>query len=299
MTVDQLESVILHGGSVRVPFVQKALEDVVGTDKIAKTVNADEAAVMGIRSLKHKANIGAIFRGAQLNSQFKVKDIRPKDYSTYPITIISNATIDNSKGTSQILFPRRTKLGNSKTLSFKTKEDVSFSVQYTSDADLPDDISRSILTANITGVAEKIENLKGILECHDPTVKVNIKLSDSGLVEVLHSEVQCELREKKNLADKFKGLFGAGKDKEYKAEEQVTTLANEVDFRSFLKRPSLNLRRLQMLPNPQLPLTILKRCVTRSLRCESPSLITLLCLSHQSKNLHPKNCITPLPYVLM
>jgi len=48
VTIDKLESVILHGGSVRVPFVQKALEDVVGNDKIAKTVNADEAAVMGI-----------------------------------------------------------------------------------------------------------------------------------------------------------------------------------------------------------------------------------------------------------
>jgi len=52
MTMDQLESVILHGGSVRVPFVQKALEDVVGTDKLAKTVNADEAAVMGRTFLK-------------------------------------------------------------------------------------------------------------------------------------------------------------------------------------------------------------------------------------------------------
>lgn len=52
MTLDQIESVILHGGSVRVPFVQKALEDVAGADKIAKTVNADEAAVMGIISLK-------------------------------------------------------------------------------------------------------------------------------------------------------------------------------------------------------------------------------------------------------
>jgi len=48
MTLEQIDSVILHGGSVRVPFVQKALEDLVGTDKIAKTVNQDEAAVMGI-----------------------------------------------------------------------------------------------------------------------------------------------------------------------------------------------------------------------------------------------------------
>ena len=48
VTLEQLESVILHGGSVRVPFVQKALEDVVGASKLAKTVNADEAAVMGM-----------------------------------------------------------------------------------------------------------------------------------------------------------------------------------------------------------------------------------------------------------
>lgn len=97
LTVNQLESVILHGGSVRVPFVQKALEDVVGTGKVAKSVNADEAAVMGIFPA-HSANIGAIFRGAQLNTQFRVKDIRLKDFSTYPINIISNATLEDSKG---------------------------------------------------------------------------------------------------------------------------------------------------------------------------------------------------------
>ena len=34
--------------------------------------------------------------------------------------------------------------------------------------------------------------------------------------------MQCEIREKKNLADKFKGLFGGGgKDKETKDEDQV------------------------------------------------------------------------------
>jgi hypoxia up-regulated 1 len=48
ITMEQIESVILHGGSVRVPFVQKALEDLVGANKLAKTVNQDEAAVMGI-----------------------------------------------------------------------------------------------------------------------------------------------------------------------------------------------------------------------------------------------------------
>jgi hypothetical protein len=97
-------------------------------------------------------------------------------------------------------------------------------VGYAPDADLPRDIASTILSANITGVAEKIEKLKGIHECHDPTVKVNIKLTDSGLVEVLNSEVQCELRETFNLADKFMGFFAGPKDKEEKDQDQVGTL---------------------------------------------------------------------------
>src|ERR1700738_1240670 len=166
------------------------------------------------RPLPFLLNLGAIFRGAQLNNQFRVKNIRPKDYSTYSINIISNATLDSSKDTPVTLFPRRTKLGNTKTLTFKTSEDISFNILYSPDSDLPSDISPSILDAKITGVPEKIEKLKGTNECHDPTVKVSIKLTDAGLIEVLHSEVQCEIREKKNLADKFKGLFGGGKEKE-------------------------------------------------------------------------------------
>jgi hypoxia up-regulated 1 len=210
VTIEQLGSVILHGGSVRVPFVQKAIEDKVGSNKVAKTVNADEAAVMG-----------AIFRGAQLNNQFRVKDIRSKDRSIYDIEIATNATVA-SKDAPTVLFPHHTKLGYTKTLAFKTSEDVHFTISYSSDADLPNDISRILLDGHISGVADKIEKLKGTNECHDPTVKVSLKLTDGGLVEVLHSEIQCEIREKKNLADKFKGIFGGGgKDKEDKEDQIV------------------------------------------------------------------------------
>jgi hypoxia up-regulated 1 len=44
---DDIESVILIGGSSRVPMVQAAVAAVVGEEKIAKNVNADEAAVLG------------------------------------------------------------------------------------------------------------------------------------------------------------------------------------------------------------------------------------------------------------
>jgi hypothetical protein len=162
---------------------------------------------------------GAIFRGAQLNNQFRVKDMRPKDYSTYPVIITSTATLNDSKDISHTLFPIRTKLGNSKTLAFKTDNDFSFTVSYAPDFTLPSDIATDLIQADITGVAEKIEKLKGTNECHDPSVKVTFKLTDAGIVEIAHGEVQCEIREKKNLADKFMGLFG-GKDKET-PEEQI------------------------------------------------------------------------------
>ena len=167
-----------------------------------------------------------------MNNQFRVRDIRSKDYSTYPIIITSNVTLHDSKGLSPRLplsltfvgaaiFPRHTKLGNTKTLAFKTSSDISFTVSYPPDVILPPDISPVLLRANITGVPDKIEKLKGTHECHDPTVKVNIKLVDAGLIEVVSSEAQCELHEKKNIADKFMGFFGGGKDSETATEEQA------------------------------------------------------------------------------
>lgn len=139
----------------------------------------------------------------------------------------ANATIDGLSGT--VLFPARTKLGYTKSLLFKTSNDVFFKLGYPPYVNnLPSDISPIILSGNITGVPEKIEKLKGTNECHDPTVKVNIKLTDSGLVSVLHSDVTCEIREKKNLADKFKGLFGGGKSTDDEGEEQVFPLPAEM-----------------------------------------------------------------------
>ena len=187
--------------------------------------------------------MGAIFRGAQLNNQFRVKDIRSKDYSTYPILIETSASLETGKGIptlkyvltyivgSKTLFPVWTKLGNSKSLSFKTSEDFTLLLSYPSSVQFPADITRTLLSANVVGVAEKIEKLKGTNECDDQIVKVNFKLSDAGIVEIVSGEVQCELREKKNLADKLMGIFGGGKDKG-KEEEQVVFKADELSTSS-------------------------------------------------------------------
>ena len=66
LTLADLESVILHGGAVRTPFVQKQLEGTIqDAEKIRTNVNSDEAAVFG-----------AAFKAAAISPSFRVKEIR-------------------------------------------------------------------------------------------------------------------------------------------------------------------------------------------------------------------------------
>lgn len=78
--LSSVESVILVGGSSRVPLVQKAVADKVGEDKIAKNVNADEAAVLG-----------AALYGAGITRGFRTKDIRVQDLTPFGIDVAHEA----------------------------------------------------------------------------------------------------------------------------------------------------------------------------------------------------------------
>lgn len=72
---DDLDSIILHGGLTRTPFVQNRLEARVGNPgKIRSSVNADESAAFG-----------AAFRGAGLSPSFRVKEIRSREGTPYNI----------------------------------------------------------------------------------------------------------------------------------------------------------------------------------------------------------------------
>lgn len=80
LTLADIESVIFVGGSSRVPVVQRAIADKVGEDKIAKNVNADEAAVLG-----------AALYGAGITRGFRTKDIRVQDLTPFGIDMAYEA----------------------------------------------------------------------------------------------------------------------------------------------------------------------------------------------------------------
>ncbi|KAI8813136.1 Hsp70 protein-domain-containing protein [Cladochytrium replicatum] len=201
LKVSDINSVVLVGGSVRVPKVQEYITKLVGEDKIAKNVNGDEAAVLG-----------AGFRAASLSKQFRVREIRVKDIHELPIEVVYNTEVNEATGASKkvntLLFGEKTALGSKKLMNFKRETDFSF--------DLVDKSDRSVLmTTSVTGVTAAIEKYKGQYS-KPPKVKAFIELTEAGVVSVDDAHLHIELdKPEGSLKDNIMAFFGGGKkDKE-------------------------------------------------------------------------------------
>ncbi|KAK4238829.1 putative heat shock protein family 70 protein [Achaetomium macrosporum] len=202
-----LDSVILHGGASRTPFVQKELEKVVGgADKIRTNVNSDEAAVFG-----------AGFRAAELSPSFRVKEIRVAEGAAYPAGM--KWKTDEGKEKHQRLWTATSHLGAAaKEVTFTNRED--FTVTFyqtvpapTSDAGSVDAETKILTPKNLTAsVAELVEKHK--CEKGDIRLKMGARLaSENGEVDVTKVTVECEAEavEKEGFVDGVKNLFGFGK----------------------------------------------------------------------------------------
>ncbi len=205
ISLDELGSIILHGGAVRTPFVQKQLEAIAkDSDKIRTNVNADEAAVFG-----------AAFKAAATSPSFRVKEIRAAESAVYPVSV--SWTIDG-KDKHQKLFVPTSQVGTEKQVSVKATEDFSFSLsqQVASDAsDLPVSVLR---TQNLTESVKSLSSKFGCEPSHMST-KFAIRLSPAdGLPEVVGGSVSCEVLgesepKKGGVVEGVKDLFGFGSKK--------------------------------------------------------------------------------------
>ncbi|GAB7361890.1 hypothetical protein MBLNU230_g1928t1 [Neophaeotheca triangularis] len=211
LTMNDINSVVLHGGAIRTPFVQKKLEALVGDNaKLRTNVNADESAVFG-----------AAFKGAGLSPSFRVKEIRDSDIVGYATGMTFT---DGSKDRRQVLFSPTSPVGSgaaTKQVAFKDKDDFSFGLfQVVGDVDRP--VSR-VQTTNLTdGVAQLKEKFG--CEKDDISTKFSIKLSNiNGLPEVLSGSVSCEVEgsgKAGGMMDSAKDWLGFGKKKDQEAEDE-------------------------------------------------------------------------------
>ena len=206
LELKDIDSVILHGGAVRTPFVQTALEAIVGdTAKLKSNVNADEAAVFG-----------AAFKAAKLSPSFRVKEIRDIDAATYPVAMV---WATGEKERKQGVFLATSQIGNVKHVPIKMLDDFTFSLTQTITGLGSDDaVVKPVVQIDITNLTATVSELEKSYSCSrtNITTMLDIQLDPvNGLPELVKAYSSCEsaVAEKKGgVMDGVKGLFGFGKD---------------------------------------------------------------------------------------
>lgn len=199
LSAEGVESVILHGGAGRVPFVQRSLLDVVREEQLARNVNADEAAV-----------IGAVFRGAGLSGRFRVKEVTITDRSLFPVDVdVAGQGFSNA-------LPSSTPFTTSVNLTLPKKITDSFEVafRYGKHELLPaGNAGKPLSSVKVEGLEEAVNALKKQYTC-TPLPVVAARIDASGYAGIDTPYVYCEGEEKaEGVADKLKGWFGgSGED---------------------------------------------------------------------------------------
>ncbi|KAI1269878.1 actin-like ATPase domain-containing protein [Xylariaceae sp. FL1019] len=235
--IKQLDSIILHGGASRTPFVQKKLESLAGSDKLRSNVNSDEAAVFG-----------AGFRAAELSPSFRVKEIRVSERVSYPIGVKwmeSETSSSQARLWTQISPPDLVH----KEATFTNREDFSaqFYQQIPTAVGLNYAEFKQLTTKNLTDTVASLIEKHGCTEA-DIQFKVNLRMgAESGDIEIVNATAQCETEtaEKAGVMDGVKNLFGFGKNKDQKplegeeeSNESSTTTSPSSKAKSSAKQSS-------------------------------------------------------------
>ncbi|CAK7275531.1 lumenal Hsp70 protein [Sporothrix epigloea] len=206
LAVNDLDSLILHGGATRTPFVQRQLEHIFGgSSKLRTNVNSDEAAVLG-----------AGFRAAELSPSFRVKEIHVREGAAYGVLVkpMSSAVTIAER---QLWVPT-SHIGPNSAMQLQFDGDelkselvLGFYQQVSGSS-----IDKKFATRNLT---ETVNLLIENLACEPSSVRFTVEAhlsAETGEVEVTEAVATCESEgaNKESLMDGVKNLLGFGKNKE-------------------------------------------------------------------------------------
>jgi hypoxia up-regulated 1 len=200
LSFKDLDSVILHGGAIRTPFVQKKLESMTGKNtEVRGNVNSDESAAFG-----------AAFKAAGLSPSFRVKEIRGIEAATYPAGIKYPS---DGKERSQKLFVPTSLAGSAKEITIKNLEDFAFGIFQTVGS-----VDRPVTEVHTQNLTASVEALTSKFGCSKDEISTKLKLRISpidSIPEIVAASVSCETEGGKaaGLGDSVKGLFGFGSKK--------------------------------------------------------------------------------------
>ena len=222
LSAADLDSIILHGGAIRTPFIQKRLETLAGdASKLRSNVNSDEAAAFG-----------AAFKAARLSPSFRVKDIRDYDAAIYP-TWMQYQKGKESKTSQQKIFSASSYTGATKVVTLPKLDNFEIYLfqKRPTDPGSPYEAGDKGSTGtrfqsqNLTDSVAKLVKDKG---CKKEEIKTQITVRLDpvwGRPEVVSGSVSCEVEvvEKKGVLGDVKDFLGLGKKDQKVLEESSSS----------------------------------------------------------------------------
>lgn len=221
-----LDAVVPFGGASRIPRVQSELCNALGIPTLNKSINTDEAAVMG-----------SVFFAASLSSTFRVRKLEFEDVYTRVITAEiekegSSGGFLSGKGkrtTQKVdIFPQGVaKMPSKKTLSLNRDKDFELEIYLGLDTSGKSRYSERTLYAkiNVSGVADVLKKLKDSSKAKNVTPRValtfhvdrsgfiRIGTAESSVDETVVVEREVEIEEETNKTAKGKGNDGKNEKK--------------------------------------------------------------------------------------
>uniref|UniRef100_A0A3Q3G526 Hypoxia up-regulated protein 1 n=1 Tax=Labrus bergylta TaxID=56723 RepID=A0A3Q3G526_9LABR len=215
MKLDEIEQVILVGGSTRVPKVQEVLLKAVGKEELGKNINADEAAAMG-----------AVYQAAALSKAFKVKPFLVREAAVFPIQVeftreSEEEGVKTLKHNKRILFQRMAPYPQRKVITFnRYSDDFAFDINYgdlsfLSQEEISVFGSLNLTTVKLSGVGSSFQKHT---DAESKGIKAHFNMDESGvlLLDRVESVFETIVEEKEEestltkLGNTISTLFGGG-----------------------------------------------------------------------------------------
>jgi len=222
---EEVKSVILVGGSTRIPRVQDELMKTTQKTELGKNLNTDEAPALG-----------AVYQAAFQSKGYKVLKFYIKDMNLYPIVVDFERHSDPESQSDasyirRTLFDKTNQFPQKKVMTFnKHTDNFHFKVNYGDLSYLNEDSIERIGSLNISRV--EVKGVKEVFEKHENEeskgIKVHFKIDDNGILNVEKIDISFEKdggssdeSTLSKLGNKISSFFGgASEEGETKSEEE-------------------------------------------------------------------------------
>lgn len=184
LTVEDIHSVELVGGSSRVPAIREKIKTFFKGKTLSTTLNADEAVARG-----------ATFSCAQQSPAFRLKDFSISDVNAYPILVKwERAAGDlDTDDTELLVFPRGNALPSTKILTFSRQSMFELEAVYADSKVLPGAINPWVGKVTVKDPAPPAGGLA--------TVKVKLRINANGMFSFEDAWAQDEAEAEETPAE--------------------------------------------------------------------------------------------------